>query len=417
MADYLIRVDRDGEAAAQTLNRLPLGSSGPSRGINEKELQSLLFNYPHSLPVTAIDPTYDGIVPICTELKTQSGKLDAIYVNPKGRIVLVEFKLWRNPKARREVIGQMLDYAKDLASLTYEELQTSISVKSDKAENVLFKKVQEKHPELNENEFVDNVSRNLKRGEFMLLIVGDGIQEGVENIVDFVQRHSGLYFNLALVEATLYEDVNNQLIIFPRVLARTEIVQRIVIEGQLGAVVPTDKEEIDDAVKSESISKQKQKNKQFWDSVIKDFTFLNPSIETRSAFWPDPATDATLYVQVNNSSFNGWALFFGAFINRRQRLMGCYLAVRKGQPLETRIFESILASLDEHREVIGEDLEHWYNPSDRPRIGFSKPGSLSFLSGDGDSDEYRDSVDWMRTHLNRLVSHLYPIIQSKLADQ
>ena len=56
---------------------------------------------------------------------------------------------------------------------------------------------------VHEAEFVDNVTRHLKRGEFLLLIVGDGIREDVEHIVDFVQRHSGLHFNLALVEAAL----------------------------------------------------------------------------------------------------------------------------------------------------------------------------------------------------------------------
>ena len=43
---------------------------------------------------------------------------------------------------------------------------------------------------------MDNVTRHLSRGEFLLLIVGDGIREGAEKIVDFVQRHSGLRFSL-----------------------------------------------------------------------------------------------------------------------------------------------------------------------------------------------------------------------------
>ena len=41
-----------------------------------------------------------------------------------------------------------------------------------------------------------------------MLIVCDDSREGVENIVEFVQRHSGLHFNLALVEAALYRDVD-----------------------------------------------------------------------------------------------------------------------------------------------------------------------------------------------------------------
>ena len=411
MSDYLIRMDKGQTENAEILNRLPLGSGIQSGGISEESLQYLIFSHPKSLPISEIDPTYEGIVPICTELNTQSGFIDALFVNPQGRLVLVECKLWRNPEARREVIGQILDYAKDLASWSYEDLQTSVSLKSGKTGNVLFKMVQRTKPALDEKVFVDNVSRNLRRGEFLLLIVGDGIREGVENIVGFVQRHSGLNFNLALIEAAIYKDAGDKLIIHPHVLARTEIYQRFVIEGQDGDVVIPDPNG-----ESKKPSDQELENQRFWDAVKKGIAFADPSIETRSAFWPDPATDATLYVQVTNSSFNGWALFFGAFLNRSQQLMGCYLSVRKGQAREVRIFESISASFDELRDEIGEDLELWHNPSDRPRLGFTKAGSLSFLAEDCDSEEYLESVEWMRTRLNRLVSHLHPKIQLMLTD-
>ena len=415
MSDYLIRMNTADKTTSEVLKRLPLRSGVHSGGISEEELQSLIFCHPKSLPISEIDPTYEGIVPVCTELKTQSGYIDALFVNSLGRIVLVEFKLWRNPEARREVIGQILDYAKDLASWNYEDLQTRLSLKFGRTENVLFKLVQRQNPELNEKEFVDNVSRNLKRGEFLLLIVGDGIQEGVENIVGFVQRHSGLHFSLALVEAAIYKDADD-IVINPRVLARTEIVDRFVIEGQLGAVVPSDNDDIDDAVKTNTLTKQKQANQRFWDLVVDGFTFSDPSIDPKSAFWPSPCRDSTLYVQVRNTSFNGWALFFGAFINRSQRLMGCYFAVRKGQARETRIYESILDSIDELREEIGEDLKHWHNPADRPRIGFTKAGYLSFLAKDSEGEVYREAVAWMKTHLDRLVSHLHPRVQSMLSD-
>ena len=52
--------------------------------------------------------------------------MDALYINPLGRLILAEFKLWRNPQARREVIGQILDYTKELASWNYEDLQREV---------------------------------------------------------------------------------------------------------------------------------------------------------------------------------------------------------------------------------------------------------------------------------------------------
>ena len=88
------------------------------------------------------------------------------------------------------------------------------------------KQMRQQSPGLNEAEFVA-VTRHLRRGEFLLLIIGDGIHEGAANIVDFVQRHSGLHFNLAMVECALYRDAANGLIVQPRVLARTEIVAAV----------------------------------------------------------------------------------------------------------------------------------------------------------------------------------------------
>ena len=199
--------------------------------MDESSLRDLMFRFPRSLPVAAIDAAYSDPVPICRELYTPAGYVDALYINALGRLILAEFKLWRNPQARREVIGQILDYTKELASWRYEDLQREVSRALKRTGNVPYELVRAQAPDVDEKEFVDNVSRHLRRGEFLLLIVGDGIREGVENIVNFVQSHSGLHFNLALVEAALYRDTVNRIIVQPRVLTRTEVVRRVVVEG------------------------------------------------------------------------------------------------------------------------------------------------------------------------------------------
>ena len=70
--------------------------------------------------------------------KLPAGYADTLHVNGSGRLTLSEFKLWRNPQARREVIGQILDYAKDLASWGYEDLQRQVSLATGKSGNVLY---------------------------------------------------------------------------------------------------------------------------------------------------------------------------------------------------------------------------------------------------------------------------------------
>jgi hypothetical protein len=83
--------------------------------VKEAEIQALVQAYPACLPIAEIDPTFSGPVPICTELSTPAGQIDNLLVTPSGLPVLVECKLWRNPEARREVVGQILDYAKELS--------------------------------------------------------------------------------------------------------------------------------------------------------------------------------------------------------------------------------------------------------------------------------------------------------------
>ncbi len=73
-----------------------------------------------------IEPALTGPVPICIEMPVPSGFVDNLMITPSGGLVVVETKLWRNPEARREVVGQVLDYAKDLSRWGYEDLQRAV---------------------------------------------------------------------------------------------------------------------------------------------------------------------------------------------------------------------------------------------------------------------------------------------------
>ena len=109
----LVRLDPIGSSQPQTLKRIPLGTSAAGGGVNESQLRDLLFLHPQSLPIQAIDAAYGHSVAVCKELSTAAGNVDALYANADGRLTLAEFKPWRNPQARREVVGQILDYTQD----------------------------------------------------------------------------------------------------------------------------------------------------------------------------------------------------------------------------------------------------------------------------------------------------------------
>ncbi len=224
---------------AHTLPRISLGGQSDN-SFSEAWLQQQLFNHPDLLPVDDIDPVFGPLTPLCRELATPAGFVDNLYINGLGLLTLAECKLWRNPQARREVVGQILDYAAQLSRWDYETLERAVGARLNRAGFSLYHFLREQGVKTGtEATFIDNVSRNLRRGRFLLLIVGDGIREQVEAIGEFLQNQAHLNFSFALVEINVYqlpEALGASKLVAPRVLARTVEIERAVVrleEGQL----------------------------------------------------------------------------------------------------------------------------------------------------------------------------------------
>ena len=172
------------------LDRIPLSARGDL--FTEKWLQNILFANPQCLPVREIDPHIGKLIPVCTEIETGAGAADILYVTPTGQIVLVETKLWRNPEARRDVVVQILDYAKQLTTWKYDDLARQSAIATKKGPSYLSACLQ--NHGIDEGTFVDGINRSLKTGDFLLLIVGDGIRSGAESHVGFIERYGNLRF-------------------------------------------------------------------------------------------------------------------------------------------------------------------------------------------------------------------------------
>ena len=220
--------------AATVLRHIPFDD----RTFKEADLQALLFEHPKLIPVRDIEPIFDGLLPLARELRVGSGFIDLVFMNEGGYLTLVETKLWRNPEARRTVVAQLVDYASHLSDWTYDELRQAVldSRKGDvrASGDPLFELVDEGDGEVNEREFIDRVNRNLRLGRFVLLIVGDGIREGVEQMADFLNQTPQLQFTLGLVEMGLYaldpKAEPPEFYVQPRIVARTREVTRAVVE-------------------------------------------------------------------------------------------------------------------------------------------------------------------------------------------
>jgi RecB family endonuclease NucS len=104
----LVLIDDDN---TQVVRRVPQGEAR-----REATLRDMIADHPSMLPIHDLDPSYGRLVTVTRELAIPGvGFVDVLLIDEHGRLVVVECKLWRNPQARREVVGQILDYARELS--------------------------------------------------------------------------------------------------------------------------------------------------------------------------------------------------------------------------------------------------------------------------------------------------------------
>ena len=228
-------------ATATRLEKIPYDRDA---GEDEKWLQQIIHRHPEILPIEELEPSYQPAVPACMEMRTPQGFIDNFYITPQGNLIFAECKLWRNPDARREVVAQVLDYIAGMSRWTCEDLEDAVmKARGDSGPGTMRKLhdlIKGKPESLDEPRFNDAVSRNLRLGRGLFLIVGDGIREGVETLVNHVNAHPGLHFSLALVEMVKYRlPDGGGYLLQPRTMARTVNVERAVVRIENGTAWPS----------------------------------------------------------------------------------------------------------------------------------------------------------------------------------
>lgn len=220
------------------------------RTIEEGWIQGLIEKHPEVLPVAEIEPVFSPLLSVGREVSTGAGSIDNLFLSPEGYLTIVETKLWRNPEARRQVVGQIIDYAKDVSGWSFEDLDSRVreynrDFRTSGLGIVDTIRLTDEMEEPDESLVVDAVARNLERGRFLLLVVGDGIRESVEAMASFLQSAPQLHFTLALIELQVYEaggEPGRSLLVVPQVVARTREITRAVVrlEGKAREAVSVD---------------------------------------------------------------------------------------------------------------------------------------------------------------------------------
>lgn len=386
---------KDGSAVA--LTPLPLGG-GPD-AVSEAALQQLIHDHPSCLPIAEIDPMFCAPVPICTELNTPAGPIDNFMVTPGGLPVLVECKLWRNPEGRRKVVGQILDYAKELSRWSSSDIQREVSRRTGRAGNPMLDLLSEAGHAVDEIAFNDALTFNLRRGRFLLLIVGDGIREGVEAIAEYLQAQSGLHFTLGLVEMPIYQGPEESRLIVPRVVARTHLITRNVIAVPDGhAVADSDgseaAEEIVDELTADRVS--------FWNDFLDDLRLSDPDQVI-------PKVSRQGYVSFMLPAPSG-SCWITVFRNINTGRVGLFLSYSRNSVGE-RAVRRIVEDWDDVRAELGGTVALLHDKIDRDLIHDEK--GYESLS---QPTLRAEAIDWLQRRTNDFVSVLRPRVRAAVAD-
>ena len=88
---------------------------------NERALQDIIHAHPSLVRGSLARETEIAVA--CREFQSGVGPADVIVLDAQGNITLVECKLARNREVRREVIGQVLDYASRIWQMSVEEFE------------------------------------------------------------------------------------------------------------------------------------------------------------------------------------------------------------------------------------------------------------------------------------------------------
>lgn len=196
--------------------------------VKEDHFQSLLAKFPELLSGDQIDPSSprkwilvrrEKAIP-SEENACGRWSLDLLFLDQDGVPTLVEVKRRRDPRLRREVVGQVLDYAANsVAYWSVEGLQQNLGITSANQGNAdaLSEFL---GPETTEVEFWNKVKTNLEAGHIRILFVADTIPPELCRIIEFMNTQMDPAEVLG-VELRQFEGQGLRTLV-PRVIGQTQ---------------------------------------------------------------------------------------------------------------------------------------------------------------------------------------------------
>jgi hypothetical protein len=124
------------------------------------------------------------------------GVVDVVAADVDGVITLCECKLAKNAGARREVLGQVLEYAGGMNELSFHSFRARMNARLDG--DLVSLMAAKAGAEFDEREWIALVSERLERGEFRLMVAVNEITDALKQTVQYLNERAS--FTILAVE-------------------------------------------------------------------------------------------------------------------------------------------------------------------------------------------------------------------------
>ena len=195
----------------------------PSAPKNEDALQELIARFPE-----VIAPGGDPLLLITREQSVPDGidasgrwSIDHLFVTRGAVPVLVEVKRATDTRLRREVVGQLLDYAANGVAYWQQgtiaaAFEAQCLIAGDDPAILLADFLDDDDPD----EFWKQVDTNLSAGRVRLIIAADEIPRELARIIEFLNEQ--MQATVLGVELSYFESADGRRTLAPRIIGETE---------------------------------------------------------------------------------------------------------------------------------------------------------------------------------------------------
>jgi hypothetical protein len=188
----------------------------------EGKLQDYLEEYPTLIPLADIVEGASDLICIGREVSAGSGSIDLLCIDKDSLVTVVETKLRRNREARREVIGQIIEYASYVSQWTADDvyrIANEYFAKSTKVPesykgktlDVIMAEIGGE--ECGDEDFRSRIEQNLRDGRIRLIIAVDDLIEPLRATVTFLNSHSN--FDVLLLQVTDFQESEAKKVLVP----------------------------------------------------------------------------------------------------------------------------------------------------------------------------------------------------------